>query len=93
MLLNQIILGNLGKQLNQLVYPKNSLVQSNAVKDKKRLKCILKTAAQTYSNLADSLLEKNFVHQYYKMIKLKDKFDLTLTSEKKVLEICNLLTS
>ena len=56
MLLNQIILGNLGKQLHQLVYPKNSLVQSNAVKDKTRLKCILKPAAQTYSNLAESLL-------------------------------------
>ena len=29
----------------------------------------------------------NSVHQYYKKIKLKDNFNLTLTAEKKVLEI------
>ena len=29
----------------------------------------------------------NSVHQYYKKIKLKDHFNLTLTAENKVLEI------
>ena len=61
------------------------------------MKSVAQTFAKFYSNLAESLLKNlpnspnkfdiNFVHQYYKNIKLKDKFKLNLTTEKKVLEV------
>ena len=91
-----------GKHLNHLVYPKKiSVVQTNANEDNKRLKYDLKSVAQTfakfYSNLAESLLKNlsnspdkfdiNSLHQYYKNIKLKDNFNLNLTTEKNVLEV------
>ena len=61
----------------------------------------MKFAAQTfsefYSNLAESLLKNlpsspnkfdmNYVHQYYNKLGRKDDFNLTLTTEKNVLEI------
>ena len=78
-----------------------SVVQTNAIEDKKRLKYDLKSVAQTfakfYSKLAESLLKNlsnspnkfniNSVHQYHKNIELKDNFNLNLTTEKKVLEV------
>ena len=61
------------------------------------MKSVAQTFAKFYSDLAESLLKNlpnspnkfdiNFVHQYYKNIKLKDKFKLNLTTEKKVLEV------
>ena len=83
-----------------MVHPKN-LVQTNAIEDNKPLKYNLKPVAQTfpkfYSNLAESLLKNlpnspnkfdiNYLHQYYKNIELKNNFNLTLTMEKKVLEV------
>ena len=64
---------------------------------KYNLKSIAQTFAKFYSNLAEYLLENppnspnksdmNSVHQYYKNIELKDNFNLTLTTEKKVLEV------
>ena len=58
----------------------------------------MKSVAQTFAKFySESLLKNptnssnkfdlNFVHQYYKKIKLKDNFNLTLTTEKKVLEV------
>ena len=35
----------------------------------------------------------NSVHRYYKKLKLKDNFNLTLTMDEKVLKVCNVLTS
>ena len=75
---------------------KNSVVETNAIENNKRLIYNLKSVAQTfakfYSNLAESLLKNlpnspnkfdmNFVHQYYKNIELKDNFDLKLNTEK-----------
>ena len=77
------------------------VAQTNTIEDNKGLKYDLKSAAQTftsfYSNLAELLLKNlpnspikfdmNSVHQQYKKIELKDHFNLTLITEKKVLEI------
>ena len=71
------------------------MVQTNAIADNKRLKCDLKSVAKTfgksYSNLAESLLE-NFINSPNKfdinsLNRLKDNFNLNLTTEKKVLEV------
>ena len=96
------------KHLNHLVYPKNfSAVQINAIEDNKHskynLKSISQASAKFYSNLAESLL-KNLpnspnkfdmycIHQYYKKLELKDNFNLTLTTEKKVLDILQYIHS
>ena len=58
---------------------------------------VAQTFAKFYFNLAESLLKNlpnypkkfviNSVHQYYQDIELKDNFNLSLTSEKKVLEV------
>ena len=80
---------------------KFSVVQTKAIEDNKRLKYDLKSVAQTfakfYSSLAESLLNNlpnspnkfdiNSVHHYYKIIELKDNFNLNLTTEKTVLEV------
>ena len=88
-----------GKHLNHLVYPKKiSVVQTNAIEDNKRLKNNLKSVAQTFAKFySESLLrnptnsankfDMNSVDQYYKKIELKDNFNLTLTTENKVLEV------
>ena len=80
-----------GKYLNHLVYPKKiSVVQANTIEDNKRLKCDLKSVAQTfanfYTNLAGSLhknlpnssykFDMNSVHQYYKKTELVGNFNL-----------------
>ena len=61
------------------------------------MKSVAQTFAKFYSNLAESLLKNlpnspkkldmNSVHWYYKKIELKDNFNLTLTTEKKILEV------
>ena len=89
---------DLWKTLKSLGLSKKiSVVQTNVSEDNKRLKYNLKSVTQTfakfYSNLAESLLRisqillTNSVHQYYKNIELKDKFNLNLTTEKKFLEV------
>ena len=82
-----------------MVYPKKiSVVQTNAIEDNKRLKNNLKSVAQTFAKFySESLLrnptnsankfDMNSVDQYYKKIELKDNFNLTLTTENKVLEV------
>ena len=77
-----------------------AIAQTNPTEDNKRLKYDFKFVAQNfannYSNIAESLLENltnsnkfdiNSVHQYYKNIKLKDSFNLNLTTERIVLEV------
>ena len=73
----------------------------NAIEDNTPLKYNLKSVAQTFtkfhSNLAECLLKNhpnsptkfdmNSVHQYCKNIEPKDNFNLTLTTERKDLEI------
>ena len=74
-----------------MVYPKKiSVVQANTIEDNKRLKCDLKSVAQTfanfYTNLAGSLhknlpnssykFDMNSVHQYYKKTELVGNFNL-----------------
>ena len=93
---------NLWKTLKSLGLSKSfSVVQTNGIKENKHLKYDLKSVAQTftkfYSNLVESLLKSlpnspnkfdiSSVHQYYKIIELKDNFNLNLTMEKKVLEV------
>ena len=61
------------------------------------MKSVVWTFAKFYTNLAESLFKNlpnspdkfdvNSVHYYYKNIKLKDNFNLDLTTEKKVLEV------
>ena len=61
------------------------------------MKSVAQTFAKFYSNLAESLLKNlpnspkkldmNSVHWYYKKIELKDNFNLTLTTEKNILEV------
>ena len=61
------------------------------------MKSVAQTFAKFFSNLTESLLKNlpnspnkfdmNSVHQYYKKIELKDNFNLTLATEKKVLEV------
>ena len=64
------------------------------------MKSVAQTFANFYSNfsnLAESLLKNlpnfpnkfdiNFVHHYYKSIRLKDNFNLNLTTEKMVLKV------
>ena len=58
---------------------------------------MVKLFAKFYSNLAESFLKNlpnfsskfdmNFIHQYYKELELKYSSNVTLTMEKKVLEI------
>ena len=61
------------------------------------MKSVAQTFAKFYSSLAESLLHNlpnspnkfdiNSVHHYYKNIKLKDNFNINLTTEKKVLKV------
>ena len=58
---------------------------------------MVQTLAKLYFNLVESLLKSlpnspnkfdiNSVHQYYKIVELKDNFNLNLTTEKKVLGV------
>ena len=95
-------LKDLWKTLKSLGLSKNfSVVQAKAIEDNKCLKYDLISVAQNfarfYSNLFESLIKNlpnspnksdmNSVHQYYKNIELKENFNLTLTTEKKVLEV------
>ena len=61
----------------------------------------MKSVAQTFTKFCSNLVEfflknipdspnkfdMNSVHQYYRKIELKDNFNLTLTREKRVLEV------
>ena len=65
------------------------------------MKSVARILAKLYSNLAESLLKNlpnspnkfdiNSVHQYYKIVELKDNFNLNLTTAKKVLGVLQLI--
>ena len=86
---------DLWKTLKSLGLFKNCLVvQTNTVTNDKSWNYDLKSVTQT--NLAESLFKNlpkspskfdmNSVHKYYKKLKLKDNFNLTLTMDEKVLK-------